>query len=108
MEALRAERGSRVLPLGAIASGAARHRAVLLKALADRTGAFQCSLQMGKCLRGAHAHHAWNEMILEGSEVRSVESLRRELGGWGGLQGGGGGRGPGEARAARLPSTPGP
>lgn len=69
VDALRAHSLSRVLPLGSISLGAARHRALLFKTLADRTGMIQVGLQMGACRRGAHAYHAWNTMIVDGMEV---------------------------------------
>jgi len=68
VDALRSEGGSRVVPLGSLSLGSARHRAILFKALADRAG-LMASLQMGACIRGAHAHHAWNTMILDGAVV---------------------------------------
>mmetsp|Transcript_42340 Transcript_42340/g.74499 ORF Transcript_42340/g.74499 Transcript_42340/m.74499 type:complete len:116 (-) Transcript_42340:303-650(-) len=60
-----AAHGSRVLPIGALRRGTARHRALLYKALADRVG-LSVGLHVGKCLRGAHAHHSWNSFIDEG------------------------------------------
>jgi len=69
VDALRAARASRVLPLGQLTVGGARHRATLFKALADRTGAVPCSLTLGKCIRGAHAHHAWNVLLIGDQEV---------------------------------------
>jgi len=69
VDALRTQLASRVLPIGSLSVGGARHRATLFKALVDATGAAACSLVMGACVRGAHAHHAWNMMILDGAEV---------------------------------------
>ena len=54
---------SDVVPLGALKKGGARHRATLFKALADRLGV-PCTLKMGACVRGAHAHHAWNLVVV--------------------------------------------
>ena len=54
---------SDVVPLGALKKGGARHRATLFKALADRLGV-PCALKMGACVRGAHAHHAWNLVVV--------------------------------------------
>ena len=68
VEELRAASGTRVVPLGALAVGSARHRAIMFKVLADRAG-LKASLEMGKCIHGAHAHHAWNSMILDGKVV---------------------------------------
>ena len=42
---------------------------MLFKTLADATGLIRCSLETGKCIRGAHAHHAWNLMIVDEQEV---------------------------------------
>lgn len=65
---LRSALGTRVVSLGELPIGAARHRALLFKALADRTG-LATSLNVGACIRGAHAHHAWNTMIVDGQVV---------------------------------------
>lgn len=62
---LMTARASKVLPIGDLRRGVARHRALLYKALADRVG-LAVGLHMGKCLRGAHAHHSWNSMVSEG------------------------------------------
>ena len=40
----------------------------MFKVLADRAG-LNASLETGTCIRGAHAHHAWNTMILDGKVV---------------------------------------
>ena len=63
LAALRARSGTRVVPLGEVKAGATRHRALLFKVLCDKLG-LQASYDMGACVRGAHAHHAWNTMIL--------------------------------------------
>ena len=68
VDELRAASGTRVVPLGSITVGRARHRAILFKVLADRAG-LKASLEMGTCVRGAHAHHAWNTMIVNGKVV---------------------------------------
>lgn len=65
---LMAAQGSRVLPIGALQRGAARHRSLLFKALADRI-ALPVGLHMGKCVHGAHAHHAWNTLNYKGKTV---------------------------------------
>lgn len=70
---LMAARRSRVLPIGDLCSGAARHRALLFKALADRIG-LPVGFQFGRCLRGAHAHHAWN-VFIRGDVVVIVDVL---------------------------------
>ena len=41
-----------------LTKGGARARAVLFKALADRCG-LAAGLSLGRCVAGAHAHHAW-------------------------------------------------
>ena len=64
--------GSRVLRLGALAAGGARHRSLLFKVLADRVG-LPAALHTGNCLRGAHAHHAWATILVDG--VISVVDL---------------------------------
>ena len=62
IDALRAESGSRVVPLGSISLGAAIHRAVLFKVLADRAG-LPASLALGACVRcrvdGAVTANRW-------------------------------------------------
>jgi len=65
---LRASSGSRVVPLGKLTAGSSRHRALLFKVLCDRVGVM-CSYKVGKPMRGAHAHHAWNTVIVDGEEV---------------------------------------
>jgi hypothetical protein len=68
LAALRVVSGTRVVPLGEVKAGATRHRALLFKVLCDKLG-LQASYDMGACVRGAHAHHAWNTMILNRKEV---------------------------------------
>ncbi|KOO21174.1 armadillo repeat-containing protein 3-like protein [Chrysochromulina tobinii] len=68
LAALRVVSGTRVVPLGEVKAGATRHRALLFKVLCDKLG-LQASYEMGACVRGAHAHHAWNTMILNRKEV---------------------------------------
>ena len=65
---LRASSGSRVVPLGLLTAGAARHRALLFKVLCDRCG-IPVSYDSGRCTRGAHAYHSWNTMIVDGAVV---------------------------------------
>jgi len=69
LDKLRAEVGSRVVPIGSLSVGSARHRAVLFKVLADRCEGLRCSLDVGQCIRGAHAHHAWNTMLVDDDVV---------------------------------------
>lgn len=73
---LRAELSSRVVPLGSLSVGSVRHRAILYKVLADQCDGLRCSLDVGLCIRGAHAHHAWNTMLIDG-EVVVVDVRRR-------------------------------
>ena len=54
----KARAASDVVPLGALARGGARHRALLYKVLADRCGV-ACELRACGRARGAHARHAW-------------------------------------------------
>jgi len=65
---VREQSGSRVVLLGALSAGATRHRALLYKVLCDHLG-IMCSYDAGTCLRGAHAYHAWNTLILNGEVV---------------------------------------
>ena len=65
--------GSRVIRLGELRAGAARHRALLFKVLADRVS-LPAALHTGKCLNGAHAHHSWATMLLDG-KVQVVDLL---------------------------------
>jgi len=58
MEQAKVAAGSDLVPIGLVKRGAARHRALLFKALADRLGVL-CELHAGRCVRGAHARHAW-------------------------------------------------
>ena len=53
-------------------AGGARHRSLLFKVLADRTG-IDAALHTGRCLKGAHAHHAWCTILIDG--VVSVVDL---------------------------------
>ena len=69
--------GTPLLPIGKLGVGAARHRAILFKALADRAGLVS-ALQMGRALRGAHAHHAWNVVVVDGG--LAVVDLLHEVG----------------------------
>lgn len=64
---------SRVLPLGSLTRGGARARAVLFKALADSCG-LDCGLSLGRCVNGAHAHHAWASVVVD-SRVAIVDLL---------------------------------
>mmetsp|Transcript_67312 Transcript_67312/g.93070 ORF Transcript_67312/g.93070 Transcript_67312/m.93070 type:complete len:117 (+) Transcript_67312:2-352(+) len=71
--ALRQRMRSRVVPIGKLRKGGARARAVLFKALADRCG-LACGLTLGRCVSGAHAHHAW-ATVPAGHEVAVVDLL---------------------------------
>eukprot|EP00962_Isochrysis_galbana_P004597 scaffold1250_cov106-Isochrysis_galbana.AAC.5 len=60
--ALRKRVGSCAMPVGELKRGGARARAVLFKAVADRCG-LPCGLRVGRCVSGAHAHHAWATVV---------------------------------------------
>jgi hypothetical protein len=60
--ALRKRVGSCAIPLGQLKRGGARARAVLFKAVADRCG-LPCGLRIGRCVSGAHEHHAWATVV---------------------------------------------
>jgi hypothetical protein len=63
--AVRKRVGSCAIPVGELKRGGARARAVLFKALADRCG-LPCGLRVGRCVSGAHAHHAWATVVAGG------------------------------------------
>ena len=65
---LRVAAGCRAIHVGAVRRGRARQRALLFKALGDAVG-LPCGYHMGKCLRGAHAFHAWNTVVAGGDTL---------------------------------------
>ena len=65
---LRVAAGCRAIHVGAVRRGRARQRALLFKALCDAVG-LPCGYHMGKCLRGAHAFHAWNTVVAGGDTL---------------------------------------
>lgn len=69
---VKREANSQCVDFGNLTNGGTRHRALLLKILADYCDV-DCSLERGPFKRGAHAFHSWNVVTTETKERLIVD-----------------------------------
>lgn len=72
MRKAKREANSQCVSMGNLSNGGTRHRALLLKFLADYCDV-DCSLERGPFKRGAHAFHSWNVVTTETKERLIVD-----------------------------------